>query len=305
MTERHTGMAVVGYVVLALGVLFAIGPLYLTICAASAPNEQLLNHGAAFLPGGRLLDNVAAVARRMDLPRMLFNSFLVSSVVVAGKLALSSITAYAVVFFRAPIRNFIFWSILATLLLPLEVRIIPTYAIASDLFEPLKTLLQITGLDSVISSLAGISIIPTVNLLDTYTGLSLPLVASATGTFLFRQFYLTVPTELVDAARIDGAGPIRFFFDILLPLSKTNFAALGTIVFISTWKDYMWPLVVTDQASMRTITLAVSSFLPTDTSQLPEWNLVMAAALIAIIPPIIVIAVMQRWFTRGLIGVGK
>ena len=305
MIERHAGFAVAGYAVLALGVLFALGPLYLTFCAASVPNEQLLNHGAAFLPGGRLFDNLSKVAHRTDLGRMLFNSFVVSSVVVAGKLALSSITAYAVVFFRAPIRNFIFWSVFATLLLPLEVRIIPTYAIASDLFEPLKTLLQVTGLDSLILSLAGIRILPTVNLLDTYTGLSLPLVASATGTFLFRQFYRTVPAELVEAARIDGAGPIRFFIDVVLPLSRTNFAALGTIVFISTWKDYMWPLVVTDQASMRTITLGVASFFPTDTSQLPEWNLVMAAALIAFIPPVIVIAVMQRWFVKGVIGAGR
>jgi sn-glycerol 3-phosphate transport system permease protein len=305
MIGRHTGLAVAGYAVLAFGALFALGPLYLAFCAASVPNEQLLNHGAAFLPGNRLFDNVREVAHRADLGRMLFNSFVVSSVVVAGKLALASMTAYAVVFFSAPIRNFIFWSVFATLLLPLEVRIIPTYAIASDLFEPLKTLLQATGLDSLAVSLAGVRIAPTVNLLDTYTGLSLPLVASATGTFLFRQFYRTVPTELVEAARIDGAGPIRFFIDILLPLSKTNFAALGTIAFISTWKDYMWPMVVTDQASMRTITLAVTRFFPTDTSQLPEWNLVMAAALIAVVPPVIVIAVMQCWFVKGVIGAGK
>lgn len=305
MIERRPLLTAFAYAILILGLIFAIGPLYLVLCSASVSNQQLLSNGIALLPGPQLIDNLQAVARRTDIGRQLFNSLMVSSLVVIGKLALSSITAFAVVYFRSPFRPLIFWTLFATLLLPLEVRIIPTYAVASDLFEPLKTILQSTGLDTLIASVAGIRIEPSLNLLNTYSGLSLPLIASATGTFLFRQFYQTIPPELSEAALMDGAGPIRFFIDILLPLSKTNFAALGTIVFISTWKDYMWPLVVTSQENMRTVVLGMATFLPTESGQWPEWNLLMAAALFAFIPPVIVIALMQRWFVKGLVGVGK
>jgi sn-glycerol 3-phosphate transport system permease protein len=305
MVERHRAFHLCCYAVLLLGVLFALGPLYVAFCSASVPNQQLLDRGVALLPGTHLFDNIREVTRRVDIGRMLFNSLVVSSVVVLGKLTLSSVTAYAVVYFRSPLRHLIFWSVFLTLLLPLEVRIVPTYAVASDVFEPLKALLRATGLDTLMASLAGIRVTPSLNLLDTYAGLSLPLVASATGTFLFRQFYQTVPVELSEAARIDGAGPVRFFIDILLPLSKTNLAALGTIAFITTWKEYMWPLVVTNQTSMRTIAVGVASFFPTEASQLPEWNLVMAAALVALVPPVLVIALLQRWFVKGVIGTGK
>jgi sn-glycerol 3-phosphate transport system permease protein len=209
---------------------------------------------------------------------------------------LASTSAFAAVYFHSRIRHVVFWGTFITLLLPLEVRIVPTYAVASDLFEPLRTVLAFfTGLHLHLS----------LNLLDSYAGLSLPLVASATGTFLFRQFYLTVPPELSEAARMDGAGPLRFFIDILLPLSKANFSALGTIVFLSTWKDYMWPLVATSRPEMRTMALGISTFLPTETGQPPEWNLVMAAALIALAPPLVVIGLTQRWFVRGVTGVSK
>lgn len=305
MVERHRAFHLCCYAILLLGVLFALGPLYVAFCSASVPNQQLQKHGIALLPGAHLLDNLREVSRRVDIGRMLFNSLVVSSVVVLGKLALSSVTAYAVVYFRSPLRHLIFWGVFLTLLLPLEVRIVPTYAIASDLYEPLKAVLHATGLDVLLTSLAGVRVAPSLNLLDTYAALSLPLMASATGTFLFRQFYQTVPVELSEAARIDGAGAVRFFFDILLPLSKTNLAALGTIAFITTWKEYMWPLVATHQGSMRTVAVGVASFFPTEASQLPEWNLVMAAALAAFIPPVLVIALLQRWFVKGVIGANK
>jgi sn-glycerol 3-phosphate transport system permease protein len=293
------------YAVLLLAAVFSIGPLYIALCAASSTSHELLSGGMTLLPGGELLANLKEVTHRTNMGQMLFNSLVVSTLVVIGKLALSSITAFAVVYFRFPLRGPVFAVVFLTLLLPLEVRIVPTYAVVSNVLEPFNTILSATHLDSLLAAIAGIRVLPSLNLLDTYAGLSLPIIASATGTFLFRQFYETVPPEISEAARIDGIGPIRFYIDILLPLSKANFAALGTIVFISTWKDYMWPLVSTSQQSMRTVVMGVASFLPTEASQLPEWNLMMAAALIACVPPLIVIALMQRWFVKGIVGASK
>jgi len=297
VVERDPLSLALAYGLLVLGLGFALGPLYLTLCAATTDNARLLATGMTLVPGGHLLDNLQQVAARLDLLRLLGNSLLVASLVVVGKLGLSALTAFAVVYFRSPLRPLIFALVLGALLLPVEVRIVPTYAVASDLFGPLRSLLQLLGL--------GALPLPTLNLLDTYPGLALPLVASATGTFLFVQFYRTVPVELVEAARMDGAGPWRFFVDILLPLSKTNFAALGTLVFVGAWKDYLWPLLATDSPARRTLVLGVATFVPNDPGQVPQWSLLMAATLVSLLPPMLVIALMQRWFVKGLIGVGK
>ncbi|MBB6242887.1 ABC transporter permease subunit [Rhodanobacter sp. MP1X3] len=296
MVERHPLLKTTILILLVVGLVFALGPIYLALCSASVTSRQILVHGLALLPGRHLWENLRIVLRDAHIGTMLFNSCVVSLIVVTGKLALASTSAFAAVYFRSRIRHVVFWGTFVTLLLPLEVRIVPTYAVASDLFEPLRRL---------IAAVTGLHLSVSINLLDSYAGLSLPLMASATGTFLFRQFYLTVPTELSEAARMDGAGPIRFFIDILLPLSKANFAALGTIVFLGTWKDYMWPLVATSRPDMRTISLGIATFLPTETGQPPEWNLVMAAALIALAPPLFVMGVTQRWFVRGVTGIGK
>ncbi|TAM05321.1 MAG: ABC transporter permease subunit [Paraburkholderia sp.] len=306
MREKAPVVRVLGPIVLAIGLIFALGPIYLALCSASVSNRQLIEHGVAFVPGTQFIANLAEVQRRADFGRLLLNSFLVASIVVVGKLLISALTAYAVVFFRSRIKHVIFAAVLVTLLLPLEVRVIPTYAVAADLLEPVRAVLSATGLDHALQTIASIRIsIPTINLLNSYTGLSLPLVASATGTYLFRQFYRTIPAELLEAAKMDGAGPIRFFVDMLLPLSKANFSALGIIVFVSTWKDYMWPLVATNQQDMRTVVLGVVKFLPTDASQLPEWNLMMAATVVALAPPILVVALMQKWLVKGIIGAEK
>lgn len=297
MVERSPLLNAFAYGLLTLGLIFALGPLYLALCAATVSNAQLLNQGIPLLPGDQWLHNVAQVSQRIDLLRLLGNSLLVATLVVIGKLTLSALTAFAVVYFRGPFKSLIFFAVLGALLLPVEVRIIPTYAVAGDLLGPLRTLLHALGITAVP--------VPTLNLLDSYPGLALPLMTSATGTFLFRQFYKTLPADLVEAARLDGAGPWRFFVDILLPLSKANFAALGTLVFIGAWKDYLWPMVATNHAEMRTLVLGIASFAPTDSTQLPEWNLLMAAAIVSLIPPILVIALMQRWFAKGLVGVGK
>ncbi|NWB97030.1 ABC transporter permease subunit [Pseudomonas gingeri] len=297
MTERDRLLNLGAYVLLSLGLLFALGPLYLAVCSASVSNSQLLAHGMALLPGDQLATNLQQVNQRLDLLRLLGNSMLVATLVVIGKLTLSALTAFAVVYLPSRYTTVIFFVVLGALLLPMEVRIIPTYAVVGDLLSPLSSLLHSLGITSFV--------LPTFNLLDSYPGLALPLVASAMGTFLFRQFYETVPPELAEAARMDGASPWRFFIDILLPLSKTNFAALGTIVFIGAWKDYLWPLVATNHEEMRTLVLGVASFMPTDATQNPEWNLLMVAAVISLMPPILVIAFMQRWFVKGLIGGGK
>jgi len=297
MVERSPLLNTLAYGLLALGMIFALGPLYLALCAATVSNAQLLNQGIPLLPGDQWLHNVAQVSQRINLLRLMGNSLLVATLVVIGKLTLSALTAFAVVYFRGPFKSLIFFAVLGTLLLPVEVRIIPTYAVAGDLLGPLRTLLHALGITAVP--------VPTLNLLDSYPGLALPLMASATGTFLFRQFYKTLPADLVEAVRLDGAGPWRFFFDILLPLSKANFAALGTLVFIGAWKDYLWPMVATNRPEMRTLVLGIASFAPTDSTQLPEWNLLMAATIVSLIPPILVIALMQRWFAKGLVGVDR
>lgn len=297
MIEHNRLLNAGAYLLVTLGLVFALGPLYIAVCSATVSNSQLFTQGLAVVPGDQLLVNLQQLTARMDLLRLLGNSLLVATLVVIGKLTLSALTAFAIVYFRSRYTSVIFFAVLGALLLPLEVRIIPTYAVASDLLGPFRSVLQWLGIQWLP--------IPTINLLDSYPGLALPFIASATGTFLFRQFYQTLPAELAEAARMDGAGPWRFFVDILLPLSKTNFAALGTLVFIGAWKDYLWPLVATNREDMRTLVLGVASFLPTDATQIPEWNLLMVAAVVSMLPPILVIAFMQRWLVKGLIGVGK
>jgi sn-glycerol 3-phosphate transport system permease protein len=206
---------------------------------------------------------------------MLLNSFVMAMTIACGKIAISIISAYAIVYFRFPFRMPAFWLIFVTLMLPVEVRIYPTYKVAADL-----------------------------NLLDTYSGLTLPLVASATATLLFRQFFMTVPDELVEASRIDGAGPFRFFWDTLLPLSRTNMAALFVILFIYGWNQYLWPLLITTRDDMQTIVIGIKKMIVTSDA-LTEWQLVMATAMLAMLPPVAVVVLMQKLFVRGLVETEK
>jgi sn-glycerol 3-phosphate transport system permease protein len=206
---------------------------------------------------------------------MLWNTTVMALGIAIGKIVISILSAYAIVFFRFPFRMTFFWLIFITLMLPVEVRILPTYKVMVDL-----------------------------HLIDTYAGLIIPIIASATATLLFRQFFLTIPGELVEAARVDGAGPFRFFKDILLPLSKTNIAALFVILFIYGWTQYLWPLLVTNSNDMNTIVIGLKkmiSFADADT----EWHLVMVTSMLAIVPPILVVVLMQRWFVRGLVDTEK
>jgi sn-glycerol 3-phosphate transport system permease protein len=206
---------------------------------------------------------------------MLVNSFAMAAGVALGKIAISIISSFAIVYFRFPGRTFFFWMIFVTLMLPIEVRIIPTFKVASDL-----------------------------GLLDSYTGLILPLIASATATFLFRQFFLTIPDELAEAARMDGAGPMRFFWDVVLPLSKTSMAALFVILFILGWNQYLWPLLITSQESMYTVVIGIKRMISGGDAA-TEWNLVMATAMLALVPPALVVVLMQKWFVKGLVETEK
>jgi len=206
---------------------------------------------------------------------MMLNSLITALIIAFGKIAISLLSAFAIVYFRFRFRNFFFWMIFLTLMLPVEVRIGPTYAVVSDL-----------------------------HMLNSYAGLTIPLIASATATFLFRQFFLTIPDELAEAARIDGAGPMRFLVDVVVPMSKTNIAALFVILFIFGWNQYLWPLLVTTQESMYTTVIGTRRMISGGDAA-TEWNLVMATAMLAMLPPAVVVIAMQRWFVKGLVDSEK
>lgn len=272
----------VPHAILILGILVVLFPIYVALVAASDQLSDILEAPMSLLPGARLGPNIAealsagtAKTSGEAVSAMLWNSLAMALVIAAGKIAISLPSAYAVVFFRFPLRKLCFWAIFVTLMLPVEVRIIPTYKIAADL-----------------------------SLIDSYSGLTLPLVASATATLLFRQFFLTIPDELVEAAKIDGAGPWRFLIDTVIPLSRTNIAALFVILFIYGWNQYLWPLLVTNSPSMTTIVIGIRQMIGNGDTQ-TEWQIVMATALLAMLPPAAVVLFMQRWFVRGLVEAEK
>jgi sn-glycerol 3-phosphate transport system permease protein len=277
MVERSPGLTAVTHGVLCLGVLLVAFPLYVTLVASTHTAETLLSR-VPLWPGGHLWENYRVVlgtgmraAGGASVGTMLRNSLIMALAIAVGKIAISIISAYAIVYFRFPLRMACFWTIFITLMLPVEVRILPTFKVVADL-----------------------------HLLNTYAGLAIPLIASATATFLFRQFFLTVPEELTEAARLDGAGPGRFFWFILLPLSRTNIAALLVILFIFGWNQYLWPLLVTTDEGMYTIVMGIKRMV-TVADQAAQWNLAMAAVILALLPPIGVVVLAQRWFMKGLI----
>jgi sn-glycerol 3-phosphate transport system permease protein len=280
VTARRS--AWVPHAVLIAGLLVVLFPIYVALVAASHALPDILEAPMTLVPGSRLAANFAealsaGTAKTSGEPvtAMLMNSLVMALAIAAGKILISLPSAYAVVFFRFPLRRVCFWAIFVTLMLPVEVRIIPTYKIVADL-----------------------------SLIDTYGGLTLPLIASATATLLFRQFFLTIPDELVEAAKIDGAGPWRFLVDTVIPLSRTNIAALFVILFIYGWNQYLWPLLITNSPSMTTIVIGIRQMIGNGDTQ-TEWHIVMATALLAILPPVMVVVLMQRWFVRGLVEAEK
>jgi sn-glycerol 3-phosphate transport system permease protein len=298
MVERTPWLDIVTHIVLFTGLVILLAPLWITFVASTHDFQTVNQIPMPLWPGAHLAENWSTAWEKADFGNKLMNSFIMAAGVTIGKITIAALTAFAIVFFRFPFRMIAFWLIFITLMLPLEVRIVPTYAVAADVLKPFRELFSVFGLQ------IGI---PQWNLLNSYTGLILPLVATATGTFLYRQFFLTIPDELVEAARMDGAGPIRFFFDVLLPLSKTTMAALATILFVYAWNEYLWPLlVITDQENFGVATVGLSRLVP---GQLfgdpPIWNIAMAGTLMVMIPPLIVVILLQRWFVRGLVSSDK
>lgn len=262
MIEKRPIANLVGHLMLILGIIIVAFPIYYTFVASTMTSAEILKPPISLLPGSHFLENYGDALSGgvekvvgVSLERMLWNTIVVSVVIAAGKIVISFLSAYAIVFFRFPLRMVFFWMIFITLMLPVEVRILPTYKVVVDL-----------------------------GMIDSYAGLTLPLMASATATFLFRQFFLTIPGELLEAARIDNAGPFRFMRDILLPLSSTNIAALFVILFIYGWTQYLWPLLVTNDAQMTTIIIGLRKMVDFTDASTP-WNLVMVTAILAIIPP--------------------
>jgi sn-glycerol 3-phosphate transport system permease protein len=282
MIENRPILTVLTHAIILIGVAIVALPLYIAFVASTLSNEEVLQAPMSLVPGSHMVENYKQVLthgseRASDAPvgRMMWNSLVTALVIALGKIAISLLSAFAIVYFRFPFRTFFFWMIFVTLMLPVEVRILPTYKVVSDL-----------------------------GMLDSYAGLTVPLIASATATFLFRQFFLTIPDELAEAARIDGAGPLRFFWDVVLPLSRPSMAALFVILFIYGWNQYLWPLLVTTQESMYTTVIGIKRMI-TGGDAATEWNLVMATAILALLPPAAVVILMQKWFVKGLVDTEK
>jgi sn-glycerol 3-phosphate transport system permease protein len=297
MIERTPILNVLTQVVLAIAFFAILVPFWIVFAAASHDFVTVNKMPMPLWPGGHLLENLSAVWVKANFGRAILNSFAVSIGVTIGKIVLASLTAFAIVFFKFRARMLVFWLIFITLMLPLEVRIVPTYAVAANALGPFQDTLNFFGLSVSLGEW---------NLLNTYPGLILPLVATATGTFLYRQFFMTIPNELAEAAKMDGAGPLRFFWQILMPLSRSNMAALAAIMFVYSWNQYLWPLlVVTDQINYATATMQLQKLVPSGQAEPPVWNTAMAGNLIVLLPPAIVAILLQRFIVRGLISTEK
>jgi len=283
MVERRATLGILAHAVMVLGVLLVAFPIYLAFVASTHQPQDIVQSPMPLWPGSHMWETYRTAlfgggdgAERPPVARMMMVSFITAMVIALGKIAISLLSAFAVVYFRFPFRNLCFWAIFITLMLPVEVRILPTYKVVADL-----------------------------GMLNSYAGLTVPLIASATATFLFRQFFLTVPDELAEAARMDRASPMRFFKDILVPLSRTSMAALFVIQFIYGWNQYLWPLLVTTNQDMYPVVLGIRTMMGGSGESMVEWNLVMATAIMAMVPPAIVVMLMQKWFVKGLVDTEK
>ena len=301
MIERSPVFDAVSYLLMAIGLLLVLLPFWVVFIGATLNLQEVGQVPLQLWPSGHLLENLQAAWTRAELGPKLVNSLIVSIGVTVGKIVLASLSAFSIVFVHYRARMFFFWMIFITLMLPLEVRIVPTYAIAANALAPLQSILDVTGLTGLVQQLSGVQLALNWNLLNTYEGMILPLIATATGTFLYRQFFMTVPDELVEASKMDGSGPMQFFVDVLIPLSRSNMLALATIMFVYSWNQYLWPLLVTtDREHFGTVVMQLKALVPAQNGT-PDWNVTMAGALIIMLPPLLVVAFMQRWFVRGLI----
>jgi len=282
MVENRPFITFLTHLILIIGVLTVVFPVYLAFIASTHGPTDFMSGIVPLTPGNNMAANYSyllnageSTAGAPPFLMMLVNSLIMAILIAVGKIAISIISAFAIVYFRFPLRVLAFWVIFMTLMLPVEVRILPTYKVVADL-----------------------------GMLNSYSGLVIPVIASATATFLFRQFFLTVPEEMMEAARVDGAGPLKFFRDILLPLSRTNIAALFIIMFIYGWNQYLWPMLITTEPHYYTVVMGIkrlASVLDGDT----QWNLVMVGVILAGLPPVLVIIFMQRLFVKGLVETEK
>jgi sn-glycerol 3-phosphate transport system permease protein len=278
MVERRGSALWFTHALMILGVVIVFFPIWLAFVASTVTQSQIVSPPMPLWPGEHFIENYTrALFSGVNVPvyTMLFNSMVMALGIAIGKIAISLLSAFAVVYFRFPGRTVFFWMIFITLMLPVEVRIVPTYEV-----------------------IAGFG------MLNSYSGLIFPLIASATATFLFRQFFMTIPDELAEAARVDGAGAMRFFFDIIIPMSRTNIAALFVILFIYGWNQYLWPLLITTEPEMNTVVMGIKQMFPSgdDTA---DWPVIMATSILAMIPPVIVVVSMQKLFVRGLVDSEK
>jgi len=274
MVERRGWGLWLTHLALIAGLLIVCFPIWVAFVASTVTQPEIVRPPMPLLPGDRFVENYsAALLQGVGAPvwRMLMNSMVMALGITIGKIAISIISAYAIVYFRFPFRMVFFWLIFLTLMLPVEVRIVPTYEVVAGF-----------------------------GMLNSYSGLILPLIASATATFLFRQLFLTIPDELAEAARIDGAGPVRFFIDMVLPMSRTNIAALFVILFIYGWNQYLWPLLITTKPEMNTIVMGLKQIIPTS-DDVANWPVIMATAMLAMLPPVLVVIFMQNLFVKGLV----
>ena len=274
MVEKRGFGLILTHLGLIAGIAVLCFPIYLAFVASTVTQADIVRPPIPLIPGSHFVENYRnALFSGMNAPvwRMMFNSMVMALGITIGKISISIISAYAIVYFRFPGRSVCFWLIFLTLMLPVEVRIVPTYEVVDGF-----------------------------GMLNSYSGLILPLIASATATFLFRQLFMTIPDELIEAARIDGAGPIRFFFDILLPMSRTNIAALFVILFIYGWNQYLWPLLITTDPDMNTVVMGIKQMFPSG-DDYADWPVIMATTMMAMLPPVLVVVLMQKLFVKGLI----
>ncbi|WP_117193095.1 ABC transporter permease subunit [Rhizobium terrae] len=306
MVERHVWLSVFCHVVLLVGAAAVCMPLYFAFVAGSLTVEDVQQVPFPLLPRDHFVQNIVTAWNEGDFGQLYINSIIVTVGIVVGKLVVSIIAGFAVTYFRFPFRMTAFWLIFISLMLPVEVRIIPTYEAVADAGGPLRSFFEAIGLTGLLANTTGYRLDAALqwNMVNTYSGLILPLIASASATFLFRQFFLTIPDELCEAAKLDGAGPMKFFWDVLLPLSRANIAALSIILFLYGWNQYLWPLLFTTEKGMYTAMIGLKDLIPVADAR-PAWNIAMAAAFFVMAPPAIVILLMQRWFTKGLVDSSK
>ena len=296
MNERTPVIDAVCHLILLVGAALVCLPICFVFVTGSLSQAEIMQVPMSWLPGDQFFANMQTVLSSANFGRLLLNSFIIATGITIGKLAVSVIAAFAVTYFRFPFRMTAFWLIFMSLMLPIEVRIVPTYESAANVALPLNILGSWLGIQALVDL--------DWNLVNTYSGLILPLIASATATFLFRQFFLTIPDELCEAARIDGATPWQFFRLILLPLSRSNIVALAIILVLMGWNQYLWPLLLTTEPAMANAVIGLKKLMPQSDS-LPTWHLLMNAAFLTMLPPTLVILVLQRWFVKGLVDSGK